>query len=340
MKAPSHADAFQVLLLQAADEGRGPLLFGDSLARAREALQPFMVGKGFPCVYLEHPLAGEPFLDVTVLYSELDIGTRIASDAASGTDNLIDWFAGVCGAGEHVCFGFELDTQKEQLPRATVHFQPRGHVELVKPFCEAIGEPERALLYLDTAARMPEGWPLSFFGLFRGRPGSPLRVCGYLSPDEQSKCAADPQHLKESFDHLGFSAYDDAMLAQVSALLTSAPGYVDFQFDVYPDGRLGDTFAIDVQFDIAQPEAVRKAFTEGFAAQVMGLLESWGVADDRWKLGVAATFARAIPVELDDGASGSYAFTLMPQWAKARWIAGALQPAKLYLFANAGVLGA
>ena len=34
MKIPTHADAFQVLLLQVADEGRGPSLFGDSQARA------------------------------------------------------------------------------------------------------------------------------------------------------------------------------------------------------------------------------------------------------------------------------------------------------------------
>ena len=34
MRVPAHADAFQVLLLQAADGGRGFLLFGGRLARA------------------------------------------------------------------------------------------------------------------------------------------------------------------------------------------------------------------------------------------------------------------------------------------------------------------
>ena len=47
--------AYQVLLLQAADEGRGPALFGESLGRAREAVLPFLVGEHFPIVYLEHP---------------------------------------------------------------------------------------------------------------------------------------------------------------------------------------------------------------------------------------------------------------------------------------------
>ena len=46
MRAPTRTDAFQVLLLQAADEGRGPVLFGESLQRAREAVPPFLVGVG------------------------------------------------------------------------------------------------------------------------------------------------------------------------------------------------------------------------------------------------------------------------------------------------------
>ena len=78
MKALSHSDAYQVLLLQAADEGRGPLLFGDCVERARNAVLPFLVGESFPDVYLEHPLAGDPFLDATILLGQIERGTRIA----------------------------------------------------------------------------------------------------------------------------------------------------------------------------------------------------------------------------------------------------------------------
>ena len=39
---------------------------------------------------------------------------------------------------------------------------------------------------VDKAARMPEGWSLAFVGVFRGRSGSPLRICGYMSDEEQS----------------------------------------------------------------------------------------------------------------------------------------------------------
>ena len=155
MRAPSNATALEVLLLQAADDGRGARLFGPSLERARVACRPFMAVEEFPDVYLEFPLAGDPFLDITLLYGELGPGTRIDSPAAAGSEPMLDWCAGVQRDYDDVCCGFELDTKNEQLPAAAVHFQPRAHLELVAPFCEAIGEPERARLYLDLNDRMP-----------------------------------------------------------------------------------------------------------------------------------------------------------------------------------------
>ena len=338
MKTPANEQAFQVLLLQAADEGRADVLFGDSLERAREAVPPFLVGGEFPSVYLEHPLVGDPFLDVTILLGPVEPDTRVASPAAGDHGAMLDWYASARRKHADVTCGFEVDTGKEALPAAAIHFQPRAHVELVRPFCEAAGEPQAADLYLGQDARMPEGWPLSFFGMFRGRPGSPLRVCGYLGDAEKAACAADPSHLAAALDTAGFAAYDGAMLSQVSALMAAAPGGIDFQLDVFPDGSVGPTFAVDVQFGIEKPEAVQQSFGSGPGAAVMGLLEGWGAADGRWRKAVRSAFARALPVELEGGSAGRYAFTLMPQWAKARWTGGELQPAKLYHLAHAGLL--
>lgn len=339
MNMPSYSDSFQVLLLQAADEGRGAMLFGDSLTRARNAVAPFLVGEIFPDIYLEHPLYGDPFLDVTLLLGQVDPGTRIESSAAGEHAAIFDWYAKARKEHDNISFGFELDTKEAELPLAAVHFQPRSHVELVRPFCEAAGEPERADLYLAQNARMPHGWPLAFFGMFRGRPGFPLRVCGYLDSDEKNACAQEPKHLAAVFDAVGFTSYDEVMLAQVSTLMAIAPGSVDFQFDVFPDASIGSTFAIDIQFGIEQPEAVHATFETGAGARVMEQLENWGAADARWRRAIESAFARALPIELDNGEIGRYAFTLMPQWTKARWTDGVLQPSKLYHFAHSGLLG-
>ena len=314
MREPTYDQAFQALLLQAGDEERADALFGGSFQRAREAVPPFLVGSEFPGVYLEHPLSGEPFLDATVLLGPLGPGTRIASPAAGEHAAMLDFYAQAREEYHDVTCGFEIDTGK------------------------AAGEPRAADLYLAQDARMPGGWPLSFFGMFRGRPGSPLRVCGYLADAEREACAADPRRLAAGLDAAGFSAYDGAMLEQASALMAAAPVAVDFQFDVLPDGTLGPTFAIDVQFGIEGPKAVRASFEDGPGATVMGLLEGWGATDGRWRQAVRATFARALPVETCGGGTGRYAFTLMPQWVKARWTDGKLQTAKLYHLAHAGLL--
>ena len=338
MKQPTNYDAFQVLLLQLQDEGRGEMLLGESAHRARHVAEPFLIGEKLPGIYLELPLIGDPFLDMTILYGdEATPNSHVESAATGDTKALFDWFVKTRHDFEDVSFGFELDTKEPELPKAAIHFQPRKHIELVEPFCKLIGEPDRAKTYLDMVKRMPEEWQLSFFGMFRGRPDSPLRVCGYLTSDERVKCAEDPAHLAEVFSEVGFTAYDDALLNETCELMAIAHKGLDFQFDVYPDGHLSDTFAFDVQFGIDQPESVRNCFQSGTASDVVELLERWGIADKRWKSAVDATFARALPVELDDGTAGRYAFTLMPQWLKVRWRAGTLQPAKLYFLANAGL---
>lgn len=338
MRVPTYTDTYLTLLLQAAGEGRGDALFGASLEHARTWVPPFLVGGRFPDVFLEHPLAGEPFLDVTVLLGKLLPGMRVASPAAGEHAAMLDYSARAQAEHPDVTCGFELDTKEQELSEAAVHFQPREHTELVAPFCATIGEEERARLYLDQAARMPQGWPLSFFGMFRGRPHAPLRACGYLDPAEKKACGDDASRLAAAFDAMGFTAYDDAMLAQVSTLMATAPGLIDFQIDVQADGTLGSTFAIDVQFGIEQPSAVLSSFDQGPSADVMRLLENWSVADDRWRQAIGSAFARAIPVELDDGSRDRFALTLMPRWVKVRWTNAVLQPSKLYHLACGGLI--
>ncbi|MBQ3301537.1 MAG: hypothetical protein IJH04_05285 [Eggerthellaceae bacterium] len=335
LKPFSHADAYQVLWLQLADEGRIETLLGDNAKQARTAALPFLLGEKFPSVYLEIPLKGKPFLDVTVLYNRIEPDARILSDAAAGTERLLDWCASSVPQVDDISFGFELDTHEQKLPQAAVHFQPRRHLELVEPFCAAAGESEKAHLYLDLAKRMPSGWDLSFFGLFRGRPDSPLRVCGYLSQPEKDACSLDPNHLASVFDEIGFSAYDDDMLEQASELLAKTPKDCDFQFDVYPDGSLGDTFAIDSQLRIEQPKALLESLEHGALAELINVFEKWGTVDDRWRIAADAAFARALPVELEDGSLGRFSLTLLPHWVKTRWRNGVLQPAKLYYLASA-----
>ena len=337
MKMPSNALACRTLFLQASENGRGPVLFGDSGKRASEEILPFLEGVPFPEMYLEFPLIGDPFLDVTVLYGEIKPGTRFDSPAAAGTDEVIDWFADARAACSEICFGYELDTKDLSPGPAAVHFQPRRHGDLVLPFCRALGREDAALLYSDLAARMPEGWPLSFFGLFRGRTDAPLRVCGYLDYAEKQRCAEDPTHLEDVFRAVGFKAYNDMMLSRIAAALAAAPVSADFQFDILPDGTLGSTFALDIGFRTEQSEAIRSSFLVDPFAEVMDLFASCGTADSRWKLVSDISLTRSVPVEDEEGRIRPFGLVLQPHWIKLRWTGAVLRPSKMYCLAHAGL---
>ena len=336
MKIPSNSLCCRTLFLQAADEGRGPVLFGENWERSREAVIPFVEGVPFPDVYLEFPLAGEPFLDTTVLLKKIPAGTRFSSPAAAGTEAILDWYAKARAENDGISFGYELDGDNPG-PGA-IHFQSYSQYRLAGEFCEAAGEPEVGRLYQDLAGRMPEGWPLAFLGMFRGRPGSPLRVCGYVDGDEKKRCAEDPSRMEAVFRQLGFTAYDAPMIRQLTAVLAAAPEAVDFQLDVYPDGRLGDTFSVDAGFRTMRQQDALDSFDSGAYAKIMGMLEEWGAADSRWKLAAGMCFSRGIPVVDEEGADRLLALVISPNWTKARWRGGALQPSKLYCLVHAELL--
>lgn len=311
-----------MIFLQAADNGRKEVLFGDSFERAHEAVMPLIKDVPSPSMYLEFPLAGEPFLDVTVLYGDIPAGTVIDSPYTPDTERMLEWY---CKEHEHnkeFNLGFEIDTKNPGSSLSSIHLQFQTHDELIMPFCEAIGEEQYGRLCLDVQKRMPEDWRLAAFGLFRGRPGVPFRVAGYVAESEKDKCIRSKDHLAGVLDKIGFTAYDDRMLSEVSELFKLAPMSVDFQFDVYPDGSVGDSLMIDISISGENGSQSRKSFESGRDAEIMHFLESWNIADERWKLCGDMAFAKYLPT--------GQAVILLPQWVKVRWKDKTLQPAKMY----------
>ena len=167
----------------------------------------------------------------------------------------------------------------------------------------------------------------------RGRPDAPLRVCGYLSPIELDVCTKDPGRIQNIFDQIGFRAYHPGMVRQLSALMAAAPINADYQFDVFPDGTLGETFALDICFDAVLPKEIPAYFREGKGGKLTELLTAWNVSDSRLETALKMAYAGAIPVN-----DRLYGYYLRLHWLKIRWTQGELQPAKLYVLAFAGPL--
>ncbi len=333
MRKPTQMEAFDALYSLAAADGRGEALFGDSVRLARAAYERTLIGSGYPQAYLEFPLMGEPGFDILSVHAQIEHGDAFAPGAGFGRQAMFDWFEDVCGEGSVSC-GIELDTSAGEDERAGVYLQFRDRTELVAPFLESIGESARTDGYLNVLERMPEGWSASYVGLFPGRPGTPLRIGGYLAPHAKDACAANPAFLGEQFRHIGFSAFDDRMLARCAEFMALAPS-IDFQFDIMADGSLGDTFGLSLSFNETKPWQARTCMEDGYGARICTLMQDWGLADDRWRLIAGAAFARHVPFEREDGDEGRFALCVLFNYAKVKFTACEPRPAKFYLILQA-----
>jgi hypothetical protein len=151
----------------------------------------------------------------------------------------------------------------------------------------------------------------------------------------QKACADDPALLAAQFDQIGFSAYDDDMLSRCGVFLSLAPS-VDFQFDIMPDGTLGDVFGLSLSFNETKPREARACMESGYGARICSTLQEWGLADERWKLIAGAAFARHVPFGREDGFQGRFALCCLFNYAKVKFAGAVAQPAKFYLRLTSG----
>ena len=336
MDKPTQMMAFDALYGIASRNGREEALFGRSIELARPAYEKTLVGAGYPYAYLEFPLLGEPRFDLLSVHGHVEAGAQFAPGAGFGYQAMIDWFSNLKPEGtDDVSCGIELDCGEGETERAGVYLQQRGRHELVEPFLESVGEGWRAEAYHDVLSRMPDGWPPAYVGLFPGRAGVPLRIGGYLANGALRTCVEDPAELGRAFDAIGFSAYDDAMLARCSEFMALAPS-ADFQFDIMADGTLVDTFGLSLSFNEERPRRAHECMEHGYGAQVMGKLERWGLADDRWRLIADAAFARHVGFTREDGTEGRFALCVLFNYAKVKFTDASAQPAKFYFVLQAG----
>jgi hypothetical protein len=125
------------------------------------------------------------------------------------------------------------------------------------------------------------------------------------------------------------------MLSRCSVFLSHAPS-VDFQFDVMPDGTLGDVFGLSLLFNEAKPREARVCMEGGYGGQICRTLQEWGLADERWGLIAGAAFARHVPFDREDGSRGRFALCCILNYAKVKFAGAVAQPAKFYLTMCAG----
>lgn len=332
MRMPSQMQLFDALYALAAGNGREEALFGDSVKLARDAFERTLIGTKMPSAYLEFPLLGEPCFDLLSVHGTVERGAQFAPGAGYGRQAMFDWFSGI--EDDSVSCGLEIDTSTGEAERAGVYFQQRKRTELVAPFLDSIGESARLRGYMDVFERMPVGWPPAYIGLFPGREGTPLRLGGYMANQTRLDIAHDPRKLGTFFDQIGFEAYDKEMLWDCAEFMDLAPS-VDFQFDIMPDGSLGPTFGLSLSFNETRPREAHERMSTGYGAKVCEKMQSWGLADDRWRLIADAAFARHVPIEREDGSEMRLALCVLFNFAKIKFTNAQARPGKFYLILTA-----
>ncbi len=324
-------DFFDTLVGIVSRGGRGKKLFGDDIKVARDVFEKVSPDSGLPDFYFEFPLIGEPHVDLLIVCNlNKNFADKNLADKNPEVQKMFSWCSTI--PREKMSYGVEFDISAGETERAGAYIQFRQNAEFIAPFFESIDEIDRLQSYLDVFNRMPEGWPPAYVGIFPGRADFPLRIGGYMT-DEENKLCTDPAHLQRCFEQIGFKDFNDEMLARCAEIMEIAQS-IDFQFDILPDGSLSDVFGLAVSFNEVHPRRANECMEKGYGSLVMKKFESWGGADDRWKLLPGTARARYLPIEKNDDTVERLAFCVLFNFAKVKFKGGKARSSKFYLHAK------
>ena len=318
---------YRIAYALAARDGRQDALFGNCAPLAQQAFERSCAGEAFPEVWFEMPLTGEPWFDLHVLTARetLAPGMQFSPDDTGGYPELFEWFAGAPDVRQ---LALSYDVSGGAIDKPAVQllvWDQRMH----EPFLELAGGTETRDAYHAFAKRIPEGWFPCYTGVFPGRPGSNVRVECIPLRDLQRAYAADASLLESHLRQVGFTEIDDTLIPRCQALAQDAFQF-ELQFDVRPDGTMGDTLGASARFAAPGDKDGRVPFSmQGAAGELMTRVEQWGLADERWRLLAETMFVKTI----SQGSDAVTAYTF-PAFVKLRWRGGEPLDAKTYLIAG------
>ena len=330
---------YQFIYGLAASNGREQELFGGCGPAAYEAFVRSLVAKGFPELWFELPLAGEPWLDLHALISYEDVaGTQPAFAGLGGVyaDGLA-WFASQ-KPGKVRQLALSYDSSRGEVERPALQLLVNGpDASVPEAFLRAAGRADAVADYHAFVGRMPQEWYACYVGVFPSRDvagSSPwTRVECIVRDEAQQAYARDVERLRADLAKVGLASggaegpdnpLDDEALACIQELARS-PFPLEFQFNVGTDGLAQPCLSASVRFQGPDWTDVGQ---RAEAERLYALAQDWGLADDRWRLLRDTAFAKS--------ATRNGVVTRLvcfPAFIKLRWRAGERPDAKAYLMA-------
>ena len=321
---------YQIIYSLAALNGREGALFGKSAPLAQEAFAHSVACDAFPELWFELPLAGEPWFDLHALTSRSDLqpGMTFSAERTGGYPLPFEWFAQQKDVRQ-LALSWDVGSRGATSPAIQL-LMGRRNLDESSAFFDVVGRPEAISGYRTFVKGLPQGWFACYAGTFPNRADAPLRVECIPTPEQQKAYAHDVSLLEADLRHVGLTDLGDTLLPRCQQL-AATPYQLEFQFDITSEGTAGRTFGASVRFAPPTKGDLPKTFDPSReAGPLMEAVESWGLADERWRLLQITAFSKR--VSMGDESLLLFCF---PAFIKLRWRDGAPVDAKTYLMAGA-----
>lgn len=326
----SRSMLYDIIYALAARDGREAALFGNSAQAAHIAFERSLAGNGFPELWFELPLKGDPWFDLHALASPEHLAdiSEFKPDTCGNCPEAFAWFARQERGVRQLALSWDTSAGDTQSPAVQL-LTGTGNVTITCDFLNSVGRPDAAASYRSFAQRIPKGWCACYAGVFPRRTTPHLRVECIPSHKLQRAYANDPSLLEKHLREAGFDAFGETLLTRCQ-LLAGSPFQFELQFDVQPDGSAGPTLGASIRFPNPPGTPDKPAFDpSGAAGAIFREVEAWGLADGRWHLLAQTSFCKRLAREGETASLFCY-----PAFLKLRWRDAALLDAKAYLMAG------
>ena len=292
---------YDTIYALAACNGREAELFGSCAPLARQAFARSLAGSGFPELWFELPLAGEPWFDLHALAShdQLDAGTTFASETCGGCPEAFAWFAHRGPEARQLALSWDVSAGDLEQPAVQLLVNT-WDPEVTCDFLVSAGRPDATGAYRTFSGRLPRDWYACYAGVFPRRTVPFLRVECIPTTELQQAYATDPALLREHMQQAGLDQLGDTLVG--ASVRFAAPVGGSRSKPFRPDAEGG--------------ELMRQAM-------------AWGLVDERWHLLADTAFAKRLTY-----GSESALLYCFPAFLKLRWRDGEPLDAKAYLIAG------
>ena len=326
MRDPEFLLIYNLIFSAITKDGRDEL-FGKRPEAECDVFSKSYAGGGFPEIWFELPLLGEPWYDLHVLTSRNALDDRTELPEGIFHPGLFRWFSKHDGVRQ-LAMSHDFSKGVYDDPAAQLLVTVKDP-SVGCSFLEEAGNHSAVFAYNSFVNSIPENWFACYLGTFPERNDVNLRVECIPAQSLQDLYASDTGILRDDLARTGL-VLSDGMLGFIS-FMAKQPVSIEFQYNVNADGSAAPILGVSLRYQIPIPRFANKAFTEDNenVISLMSALSDAGLCDDRWRLLPGCAFMNRLKVQ-----DASIRFGGYTSFIKVRMTCDRLIDAKTYIVAN------